>query len=695
MISFGTPYGLVLLPVVLTAAVVIVLILYVKNSETRELTRWQRRVLMALRFLSFGMIAFLLLSPFLRSLKKIVQQPLIITAWDNSGSIVAPGDSLRLGNDVTRLRNNILNQLKGEYSLVNYAFGQEMTRDKGLDFSEKKSDYSQLFATLASNHLNENIGALILAGDGIYNQGKNPVNMLEEIPFPVYAIGLGDTTEISDARIQGIRVNRTSFSGNLFPVEVDTRFLKLKGRSLRLTIQEGDEVLARTVITPPNEDYFSTHEFILEAGPPGLKQCQVLLEVADRERNTRNNQSTFVVNVLEDKQKILILSDGPHPDIGAVRYTLEQQKTYDVTVFTEEPYPSNVNDYNLIILNQLPTAGKSMAPILGKQATHRVPLLFLVGSKTYLSQLNALTEGANIRPLAGSPEEAQAVFNPSFATFTLSEAFREALPKFPPLMVPFANYHLDPEFSVLLYQRIKQVETSKPLLATGIYNNRKTGFLFGEGLWRWRLNNYLQNQTHDQFQELVNQLIQYLALRQNEDNFLIDYEPFYAEIDPVVFQAELYNDAFEKINSEEITIVIKNEQGNEFDFTFDVRGEGYYLNAGILPVGNYAFQAGVTLGNETYVETGNFAVTAINLEDVVTQANHQMLFQLALQSGGGFFQPGEADKIRDELKNNKMLKPVSYIQEMSNELLNLRELFFVILLLLSVEWFLRKFWGMY
>jgi hypothetical protein len=695
LISFGIKYGILFIPVILVTAAGIVLLLYYKNRETGELTKGQRGILMTLRFLSFGLVAVLLLSPFLRNIKKIVQQPLIIAAWDNSGSLVSAADSLHVASEVSQLREKINTALGNTYPVVHYTFGQEVIREKLPDFSAKKSDYSRLLSTLTTDHFNEHIGAVILTGDGIYNQGQNPLNMLDEFSFPVYTIGLGDTTAITDAGIQGIRVNRTTFSGNRFPVEIDTHFLKLKGSSLQLTVMEGEQVLSRDLITPPNDDYFNTQTIILEAGSPELKHFQVQLETGERERNKKNNRTEFVVNVLENKQKILILSDGPHPDIGAIKHVLDQQRSYEVSIFTHAPYPDRLNDYNLIILNQLPASGISMSGILGTPAVQRVPLLFVVGPKTYLPQLDALSAGTEIEPLTGSPEEVQAVINPAYLTFSLSEDFREILPRFPPLIVPFARYNPDPGFSTLLYQKVKNIETNKPLLVTGRKNGRKTGFLFGEGIWRWRMNNYVQNQSHQAFSELISQLVQYLALQHNEDQFMIDFKPAYAETDPVVFQAEVYNDALEKITTEEVSVVIRNEQGDEFSYTFDVRGNGYHLDAGNLPVGHYSFQAEVMLGDQSHLETGHFAVTAVHLEHIVTQANHRMLYQLASQSTGTFHTPDQVDRLIEELKKSDRLKPVNYFQEVSTEWLNLRWLFFVVLLLFSVEWFLRKFWGIY
>jgi type I restriction-modification system DNA methylase subunit len=249
--------------------------------------------------------------------------------------------------------------------------------------------------------------------------------------------------------------------------------------------------------------------------------------------------------------------------------------------------------------------------------------------------------------------------------------------------------------NIFLYQKINNIETTRPLIAAGLYNGRKTGFIFGEGLWKWRLYDYLLHQTHNHFNELISQLIQYLALRENEDNFMISFEPVYSEVEDVLMKAEVYNDAFEYLSDAEINIVIENEEGNKLNFTFDVTDKGYILNAGNLPVGNYHFLAEVLIGNNKYTEEGRFSVAALNVENIITKANHRILFQMAGQSGGDFFTPGEMSELTSILKNNDNIKPVINFQEMIYEILNLKWLFFVLLVLLSSEWFLRKFWGLY
>ena len=669
--------------------------MYFRNKENSELSKNQVGLLMSLRFLSFFIIAFLLLSPFIKTLKKITRNPVIITAWDNSSSILSTPDSVSIAAEIAQIRDRVNSELSSKYTLVEYSFGQRAKLLDKLNFEEKRTDYSEVISAVINNHFNENIGALILVGDGIYNQGKNPLNQLSEVNFPVYTVGFGDTTEVVDSRIQDIRVNRTSFSGNKFPVEIDAQFSKLKGTPIQLSVIHDNQEIASVVVTPPNQNYFYTHEFILDAGEAGLKHFTVKTKIVENERNTKNNQAGFVINVLEKKQKILILSNGPHPDIGAIKNTLDLQTTYDVSVFTEEPYPANISEFNLLILNQLPTSGKSADDIVKNAQNNRIPILFIVGSKTFLPQLNALSQGAAVLPLAGSGEEAQATLNTSYATFNLSDDFKELLSRFPPLQVSFADYELDAGFTPLFYQKIMNIETAKPLLATGTINGRKTGFIFGEGIWRWRLYNYYANQNHALFNELVNQLVQYLALRQNEDNFIVDFKPVFAETEEIILKAEVYNDAFERIKSEEVKIKIQNTANEEFEFTFDVRDEEYILNAGYLPTGDYTFSANVDIAGKTYNETGSFTITPVNFENLDLRANHNLLYQLANESGGGFYAPNQSEQLISDLQNNNRLKATSYFQEMINELLNLKWLFFVVLLLLTVEWFLRKFWGIY
>jgi len=63
---------------------------------------------------------------------------------------------------------------------------------------------------------------------------------------------------------------------------------------------------------------------------------------------------------------------------------------------------------------------------------------------------------------------------------------------------------------------------------------------------------------------------------------------------------------------------------------------------------------------------------------------------LAQNTGGKLFHKNELDKLEKELMTNELIKPITYTQKQLNELIDVKWIFFLILGLLSFEWFFRK-----
>ena len=132
-------------------------------------------LLAALRFVAVSAIALLLLAPVAKRTVNEQQTPIVVVAQDVSESI----DSTQLTVD---------GFLKGEpYEMVYETFGGTTT-----DIASELSD-------IASRYQGRNLGAVVLATDGIYNRGGNPATTAERLSFPVYTVALGDTTPQRDA----------------------------------------------------------------------------------------------------------------------------------------------------------------------------------------------------------------------------------------------------------------------------------------------------------------------------------------------------------------------------------------------------------------------------------------------------------------------------------------------------------------
>ena len=292
-------------------------------------------------------------------------------------------------------------------------------------------------------------------------------------------------------------------------------------------------------------------------------------------------------------------------------------------------------------------------------------------------------------------EEVQATFDKNFSLFVLSAATKEAIETLPPLLSPFGNTELTPMMQNLAFQNIRNIQTNKTLMAFGTDKGRKTGFIVGEGLWRWRLYNYQVNGNHDAFNELIQKSIQYLALKENEDNFNVYHPALFQETDNIEFTAELYNDSYELVNTPDVNIRIKNDSLKEFGYLFDRTNDYYTLNAGSLEPGDYTFEADTKLGNQSFTEKGSFSIVKNELEIQNNRADFSVLYQLSQQTGGQFYAFENYGTLLDAVRDNKQITVQQHKQTLQTEWINLKVLFFLLIVLLSVEWFLRKYWGIY
>jgi hypothetical protein len=78
----------------------------------------------------------------------------------------------------------------------------------------------------------------------------------------------------------------------------------------------------------------------------------------------------------------------------------------------------------------------------------------------------------------------------------LSDNTLTALSKFPPLHSFFGDYKTNPAIRSVFNQKINTIKTEFPLLGFIDDNGVKHGFLCGEGIWRWKLYDFLQNQNN-------------------------------------------------------------------------------------------------------------------------------------------------------------------------------------------------------
>ncbi len=695
-ISILTEYPLWLIVFCIGLAFLYSYLLYRKDKHFIDLSIWKLRTMSLFRFISVFFISFLLLSPLIKSLYRYIEKPIIIFAQDNSESITINKDSLFYKNEYKNQIKHLINNLSDEYEIRTYTFGENLKKGLNFNFNHKQTDYSELFKELKNKYFNRNVGALIVASDGIYNKGTNPVYSTYDVNFPIYSIALGDTNVQKDIILSQVKYNKIAFLANKFPIQVFVDVRELKEINTQLNIYNNNQVVFSKQINV-NDNLFSEIVNIeLEATQTGIQHYKIRLTPNNQEISIINNSKDIVIDVIDSKQKILLLANSPHPDIGAIKSALELNLNYEVKFYLINKFSKSIRDYNLVILHQLPSLTNTVTTLLSDIFKNEIPVLFVLGSQSSLKIINNLQTGLQIKQTKHSFDESLPLFNKQFSLFEVHNEMQEFITKLPPLISPFGEYKMNASSNILFYQKIKNIPTNKPLIFfnPAIADN-KIGFITGEGVWRWRLNNFLQHSNNELFNELINKIVQYLALKVSKDNFIINTKKVFNENEPVSFEAEVYNESYELINSPEVSIEIYNPENNKFPFVFDKTMAAYRLNAGIFPVGDYSYKASVKIGDKEFNKTGKFTVISVNIEAQNTIANHQLLYQLSSNNQGEIFYPAQLDDLIEDLKNNKDIVPIAYSEKKLMELINLKWLFFLLLALISAEWFFRKFFGSY
>lgn len=670
--------------------VIYAFILYRKEEKLKEVKSWLVKLMATARFLLISILAFLLLSPFIKTLFNKVEKPVIIIAQDNSSSILLNKDSTFYKNEYLQKLANLKTKLEENYEVKTYTFGEQLTEGLAVKYKQKTTDLSSTFNEITNKFYNKNVGALILASDGIFNQGANPV-FNSGIEFPIYTIAMGDTSLQRDIILQEVLHNKITFLGNQFPIEVAASAYQCDGNVTKLTVTHNGKQLFEKSYNINSAKFSIEENLLLEADKVGVQHYKISLTTIKNEISTVNNVKDIYIEVLDGRQNILILANAPHPDVKALKLSIENNENYKVTSELIKNFDDHIKPYSLVIIHQVASNNAAIQKLLASN----VSVLMVLGNQTNINQFNQLNVGLSISNPRNKFNEITPAYEPNFPLFTISENTAKMMKQTTPVIAPFGTYQLKQEGYVLLNQKIGSVVTDNPLLVFFQQNGKKVGVFTAEGFWRWRMQDFLQNKTHANFNELINKTVQFLSVKEDKSKFRIITQNNYFENEEIFFNAELYNESYELVNDSEIKIDIEDENGAKYNFVFNRTSIAYLLNAGLLPTGFYKYQAKVKFGTKDYSEKGQFQIKPLLLEANNTVANHQLMQNIAEKFGGQLFFPKQTDKIADVIMANDNIASVIYEEHDLKELINLKWIFFVLILLLSIEWFLRKHNGAY
>ena len=92
--------------------------------------------------------------------------------------------------------------------------------------------------------------------------------------------------------------------------------------------------------------------------------------------------------------------------------------------------------------------------------------------------------------------------------------------------------------------------------------------------------------------------------------------------------------------------------------------------------------------------SGTFTVKDLQIETTKLTADHNLLRNVAAQNGGKFYEKNQLGQLADDLSNQEITNKI-YSSEKYLAIINMKWGFFILIIFISAEWFLRKFHGSY
>lgn len=652
------------------------------------------RILLSIsRMLVLILVGLLIISPWIRTSVNRQKKPYFIVVQDNSVSISPAQDKTGFIEKRVNLGEKLTKSLENRFQVKEVLFGSQTIEGQKSNFTDPVTDPGELFAYLRTFAQTHDLGGVFITSDGVSTRGITFSEASKNFPYPIAVLASGDSTRFPDVRIQDVVSNEWVRKNSTFPVRVYYNTGDYTGTGFNLQISGPKGIIdEKFILTKAQSAPFA--EFLIQAPDKGTMQLVARIIPDQPDKDQDNNSKRFSIKVIEQEGEILCLYESAHPDIDAIFQALKGTNSLNIKMIEASEFTGADKDYDLIILHGLPSQKHPLGEFLKTAADRQVPVLFIIGKTTDPALFNRVNHGMVIDNLRKTVEASRGILNPFFTLFTLPSDFKNHLDTWPPLDLNFETFLLDPGSQVLLKQKILNIELSDPLVAFSNDRGVKYGFFCGEGIWLWRLHEFLEQKNHDYFDEWLSRTVQYLMLDEKKDKFRIIVSEELFAYSLVRINGHLLNNSLEAVNDPDVLFSVTDSTGQKTEYQMGRINDYYELNINGFAPGTYRYTAETKFGSENFRRDGVMTMMVRPVEQTSPVADFESLRSIAMGTNGKFFNPGEESSLLSYLND---LKPAEtrIIKEFKwYDLINFKWLLAALILLLAMEWFLRRWFGL-
>jgi len=669
----------------------------------------QTWVLAVLRLTVLATLLFLLLEPLLRTTTTEIEPATIVIVNDASRSQWQGVDSIARKEALAEFALVIPEKFKeAGFEVKVFDFGRQLSNRNPAttlttwEADEAVTDISSALSGVHDRFAHRNVEAVIISTDGLSNRGSDPEFGTKLLDVPHFFIGSGDTTLVKDVLVSELLCNHVTYLNNKFPLEVRLKSQGFSGEKVSVTIYVGGDLKNTEVWDIGEEISFNTFRFNLDAENVGSNRVKVIVSSLEGEGNISNNSATAYVDVLESKRDILIVANAPHPDVAAIKNALKSNFHQDVEVVFKSDIVGELPDHEVLVLYNLPNVKTTIPAIINKEIASDMPVLFIGGPQMDWSSLAIERVGIEVESSDGFQEVGGEEAN-GFGLFQSPEGLNSKLKSWPPIISSFGSIKTSKSLETLIFQKLGNLRTEWPLLGFNKdASGRRSAVIIGEGIWRWRSENFIRDGNFEVFDDLINKSIQYLDSRDDVRRFRVKAPKRIEEDEHFRLSAQVYDASLKPTTNIDVMLVLTNSSFEEFDYVFSSYGDNYKLDCGRLQPGEYNWSASCVLDGDVQILNGKLNVLEIKAELASKSADHNLLMRLGEKTGGLLL--GRINTSLSEETTNEWVESIlsqvnkrDILHEFTQriDLINLNAILWLIVTALSLEWIIRRRQGGY
>jgi len=708
---------------------------WVRREGTTRLGNFRSVTVWLLQTLMASLLLLMLWHPALSVATLRPQQNIVAVVVDDSASMAQAdeaGGATRRAAATQVLNSGLLNALKDKFQVRLYRLTDHLDRFDKLE---------QLNSSAPATHIGEGlkqvvadaaslpIGAVILASDGADNSGGVDLETMSEFRrqrIPIHTIGFGREKSVKDVEISDVVVSSRALPDSRLAAQVSFHQQGFKAQKAKITLREGKKVLAQKEVTLKEDGVEQTESIPFNAGAAGVHVVEAAIDPLPGEDNVKNNVLTRLVNVDSRKPRILYLEGEPRWEFKFLRRAVEDDTTIDlVTILRttqnkiyrqgianpdelKDGFPSKVEElfaFDGLIIGSVdaPYLTPTQQTLIKDFVDRRGGGVLFLGGKDALAD-GGWKQSADVDLIPTVLPDRKGTFVRVGAKVELTAAGRDSLItrleedpaknvdrwKNLPYVMNFQDPGQPKPGATVLVDGLPMTGGRMPLLITQNYGRGRTALFATGGSWRWQMLQPVSDKSHEMFYE---QLLRWLVSDTPRRVITSTPRQSISDESKVTLRADVRGKTYLPASDATAEAHILGPEGiaETVQMRPDPIEQGIFTADYTTPKpGSYLVEVVATRGTE---ELGRDTIT-LRREDGVaenfhTEQNRELLEKLASETGGRYYKPEDAQKLGKDISYSD----AGITVRETRDLWDMPIVFLILLLLRSVEWLLRRKWG--